>query len=460
MTGALLDPSQWARETFGDCQLGDQRRTKRLVRYAEQVAACSEGSTPLQTESWAACKAAYRLFNQEEVSFAAVCRPHWQQTQNCPAGRYLLLGDTTVINYGYEPSVQGLSPVGDGTQRGFHVHSSLMIEAESEQVLGLAGAEIFHRTPQPKGQTTREKKNRRRESEIWGQVIDQVGPPRPGVRWIHVFDAGADNFEVFCHLREQEVGWIVRAAQQHRVVEDAQGTRRKLSEVLQQAPVAGQQTFSLARRKQQPAREATLEIRYAPLAMPLPAQPTPYMKQCGVTKIPMMAIQIRELEPPAGTQPIQWLLLTSEPVESLAEAVGLIRDYQKRWRVEEYHQCLKTGCRVEGRPYKTSARLERVTGVLCLVAVRLLQLKFAARHQPPQPAETFVPPDWLNLLRELRGNRPCLETTQEFLRELAQFGGFLGRKRDGQPGWQTLWRGLTKLLLCLRGANWALGKCG
>src|SRR5690606_5357140 len=124
--------------------------------------------------------------------------------------------------------------------RGFHLHSSLMIEAQTEEVIGLAGSEIFHRQPKPKKrEKTREKKNRPRESEVWGRVIDVVGQPSGKARFIHVLDAGADNFEVFCHLKQQDVGWVVRASQKHRIVLDGKGKRQELSELLESQPSAG-----------------------------------------------------------------------------------------------------------------------------------------------------------------------------------------------------------------------------
>jgi hypothetical protein len=461
MDSLVLEPHQWATQNFGACELGDQRRTNRLVKYAGQVAACSEGSTPHQTESWADCKAAYRLFDEEDVSFEAVCQPHWNRTKHREAGVFLLLGDTTEIDFGYDPSVKGLAPVGSGNHRGFHLHSSLMIEAETEQVIGLAGAEIFHRQPKPKTrEKTREKKNRPRESEVWGRVIDVVGQPSGTARFLHVLDAGADNFEVFCHLKQQDVGWVVRASQKHRIVLDGKGNRRELSEWLQSQPSAGMYKLFLRSRKNQPAREALLEVRFTALEMPLPAQSTPFMRACGIQTIPMFAVQVREIAPPDGVEPLDWLLLTSESVECFEDAWTVIGYYEKRWRVEDYHKCLKTGCQVESRQYKTSNRLERVTAVLSIVAVRLLQLKFAARTEPSPPAEDTVPPDWIEVLKQVRGITRPLETARDFLREVAKFGGFLGRKSDGEPGWITIWRGLNKLILCLRGAQWTYEKCG
>ncbi|MEX1223100.1 MAG: IS4 family transposase [Pirellulales bacterium] len=460
MDSQLIETAQWAEKNFGECQLGDRRRTKRLVKYAAQAAAGSEASTPGQTESWADCKAAYRLFDEDDVSFEAICRPHWNHSTSRESGLFLLIGDTTEIDFGYDPAVTGLAPIGSGNHRGFHLHSSLMIEAETEQVIGLAGSEIFHRQPQPKREKTREKKNRARESEVWGRVIDQVGRPAGTARFIHVLDAGADNYEVFCHLKQQEAGWVVRASQKHRMVLDGRGQRRQLSELLESAPAAGRYTLSLRSRKNQPAREALLEVRFVRLEMPIPTQPTPFMKACGIKTIPMYALQVREIDPPAGVEPLDWILLTSEPLESFDDAWKVIGYYEKRWCVEDYHKCLKTGCRVESRQYKTSARLERVTGVLSVVAVRLLQLKFAARCEPSPPAEETVPPVWIEVLQRVRGIARPLETARDFLREVAKLGGFLGRKSDGEPGWITIWRGMNKLILCLRGAGWAYNKCG
>jgi hypothetical protein len=460
MDSQLLDIHQWAENNFGACQLGDQRRTNRLLKYVAQIAACSEGSTPNQTESWADCKAVYRLFHEEDVSFEAVCEPHWNRTKNRESGVFLLLGDTTEIDFGYDRSVAGLGPVTNPNHRGFHLHSSLMIDAQTDEVIGLAGAEIFHRKPVPKQEKTREKKNRPRESEVWGRVIDQVGKPQAATRFIHVLDAGADNFEVFCHLKQQGVGWVVRAAQKHRIVLDSQGQRRELSELLKREPSAGMYKLFLRSRKNQPAREALLDVRFVPIEMPIPAQPTPYMRACGIQTIPMFAVHVREIAPPKGVEPLDWILLTSETVECFEDAWNVIGYYEKRWRVEDYHKCLKTGCQVEARQYRTSGRLERVTGVLSIVAVRLLQLKFAARTEPSPPAEDTVPPDWIEVLKQVRNITRPIETARDFLREVAKFGGFLGRKSDGEPGWITIWRGLNKLILCLRGAEWAVNKCG
>ena len=131
---------------------------------------------------------------------------------------------------------------------------------------------------------------------------------------------------------------------------------------------------------------------------------------------------------------------------------------QYEWQIEEFHKCMKTGCRLESRLQLTAQRLEAVAGMISVLAVRLLQLKSIAKKHPELPAERVVPTAWLRMLRSLR-QRP-IHTVRDFVRPLAGLGGFLMRKGDGEPGWITLWRGLDKLLLCLRGARAITKKCG
>lgn len=456
-----LDIDKWALKNFGACELGDARRNKRAVTLAAQMAAHPDGSTPRQTETWADCKAAYRFFDEDDVSFEALCAPHWQHTREQHEGTFLLIGDTTEFDFGIHRDVEGLTANGNGGGLGFLLHSSLMINADTDEVIGLAGAEIFHRQPVPKAETLKQKHQRPRESEVWGRVVDLVGPPPAGAKFLHVFDAGADNFEVFCHLKMQGCGWVVRAAQRQRIVRDEQGHHRPLLELVRAQPLAGTYELALAANQKRAARTASLEVRFAPLAMPLPRQATPFMKACGISEIPMWVIEVREVHPPAnGDEPLHWVLLTSEPVLRFDDAWTVIGYYEKRPIVEDYHKCVKTGCRLEQRQYQTSDRLQRVAGLLCLLAVRLLQLKFVARSDPDRPATRIVPEAWRQMLIALRKGKHHIDTVGQFFRSLAMLGGFLGRKRDGQPGWITLWRGLEKLLLCVRGAQAMHNKSG
>jgi hypothetical protein len=459
-TTIVLDPEAWAETNFGSCELGDNRRTNRAVTLASQIAAHPDGSTPDQTETWSDLKAAYRLFDEDDVTFQALCEPHWKLTRSRTGGVWLIIGDTTEIDFTHHRETEGLGPIGNGRGHGFLLHSALMVGADTDEIVGLAGAELFHRNPARQGESTHQRKQRPRESEVWGRVIDLVGPPADETRFVHVLDAGADNYEVYCHLLSQRAGWVVRAAQHHRVVVDDSGRCVALDELLTAQAVEGTYELSLRARQGQKARTAKVEVRFAPVTMPRPHSISPWVRRHGAQSIPMWVVEVREIGARKGVEPLHWVLLTSEPVRTFEDAWRIIGWYEKRFLVEEYHKCLKTGCRVEERQYTTSDRLERVTGMLSIVAVRLLQLKSMARTEPERPADEVVPRRWTQALTAVRKKGKPIQTVRDFFRALAGLGGFLGRKGDGEPGWITIWRGLDKLILCMRGAEALAKKCG
>lgn len=461
----LLETKAWARSTFGECELGDRRRTTRLIKVAEQAAARPDGSTPEQTESWGDCKAAYRLFDQDDVTFAEIIRPHCAQTRSLcrPGDVKLIINDTTEVDYGYSRRATGLGPTGNGFGRGFFLHSALMLDAADGRVDGLAGQTLFYRQPQPKRRAAKNTRRRAadRESVVWGELVDHVGPPPAGVQWVHVDDRGADDCEVFCRIAAQGCSCVIRAARLNRWLETPDGRRVQLDQLLPELPCRETRTLDVAAKGKQPARTATLELRLAEVRMPLPRVLTPWLRDHRPAEpLRLWVVELRETEPPAGVTPLRWVLYTREPVTTIAAANTVIAWYERRPTIEDYHKALKTGCGVERRYYETAERLERVTGLLSVVAVRLLQLKTAARETPDRPAVEVAPTQWVELVQLVRKKpvNPRM-TLRDFLRAIAGLGGHLGRKGDGEPGWITLWRGFEKLMLLARGAD-AQQKCG
>jgi hypothetical protein len=449
-----VDAHAWAREQFGTADLGDQRRTKRLTRVAARMAADPSASIPGQMEGWAEAKAAYRLLDADGVTFEAVAAPHWRRTRACGPGLFLVLGDTTELDFGIHRRVPDLAPTGNGGGYGFHLHAALVVGAEDERIVGLAGERVHYRKPAPKGENTSQRLKRDRESDVWGDVIDQVGTPAAATRWVHVLDRGADNFDVYCHCRRQQSEWVVRASMLHRKVAGPGGDATTVRDLAASSPEAGGFTLQLRARPGQPARRARLMVRFTAMTMPVPWNKSRYARQVAATPVPMWLVVVAEVDCPRGAKPIEWVLYTSLPVPDLVEAMRVISFYEKRWLVEEYFKALKSGCRVTGRQLKTKGRLEALVGLLSVVAVRLLQLKAHARAAPDRPAVEVVPPRYVDLLKLARGiTRTTSLTAGRFYRELAKLGGFLGRKHDGDPGWITIWCGWDKLQLMMRGAN-------
>lgn len=456
-----LNVNRWAEQNFATCKLGDARRTKRAVLLAAQCAANPSGSTPQQTESWADCKAAYRLLDCEDVTFTALATPHWEQTRARTSGHYLLIGDTTTICFDAQRQIAGMGIVTSGAGKGYLLHSSLMIDADNGTIVGLAGQTIYYRQRVSKGEKTRDRLKRPRESDIWGEVIHQVGPPPQNVRFTHVFDRGADNFDVYCHLHLQHTDWVVRAAQLTRLIIAESGETVQLGKHLDQQPLLGTYQLAVAANKNQVARTAKMEVRACVVTVPRPRDCGRFAKACGIRSIRMWAVEVREVNPPPKGKPLRWVLLTSHPAESISDAWKVIEYYEQRPQIEEFHKAMKTGCRLEERLYEAAHRWEALTAFISLVAVRLLQLKTVAKAEPDRPAAELVPIKWIQMLSAVRkGKQRIIVTAKDFLRALAGLGGHLGRKSDGEPGWITLWRGFNSLHLLLRGAEVLHNKCG
>jgi hypothetical protein len=458
-----LEPELWSKMQFGTCELGDRRRTQRLVRYARQMAEKPDASTPQQTEVWGDCKAAYRLFDRPEVTFEAVTAAHYERTlSGLSPGKYFVISDTTELDYGYKSQREGLGRLGARHRRGFFLHSAVVVDAHTRQVLGLGAQEIWAR---PIGKVTRVRRvacrKRPTESDVWGRVMDRVQCRGAGVQLVHVCDRGADNFDVFAHLKVKGDSWVLRAAQLTRKVRTADGIFVKLGALMDTAPLQGAYRVYVSANRNQAARWATVEVRAISVTLVRPREgSTAFVFDHDIREVASNVVQVREIDPPKHSKPVRWLLYTSESISTYAACLEVVESYEQRPIVEAYHQCLKTGLQIESRQYESADHLRPVIGMICVQAIRLLQLRDVARRAPDAPAGTLVPSEWLAIIgKVLRRPRP-LNTVRDFLRALASLGGFLGRKSDGEPGWRTIWRGLDTLLTASRGYRAARKECG
>lgn len=442
----VVENEAWVSQQFSHCELKHKKRTERLQAVAANMLARPEASLPDQNPHWKDLKAAYELFKRPEVTHRAVCEPHWINTRQTKPGRYLMISDTTDINLYSHQATTGLGILGDGVGRGMQLHNCLAYNCDEKKIVGQAGATIFYRSRAPKKESRTQRLKRTREGCYWGEVVDQVGSPPEGSQWIHVFDRGGDNYESFCHLTQSGCDWVVRAAQLHRNVLDANGETRTLGEVVDDAHLLGSYELGLRSRPGVAARTAKINVSASTVTYVPPAHRSPYVKQCGIKEITMRVVVIEEVDAPKGVTPIRWVLLTSLPVETFEDAWQVIEDYENRWLIEEYHKVIKSGCSIEKHALRTADRMEPLIGLISVIGIRLFDLKLVGRNEPAKKAKGHVPSSWLKCLAILR---PQLKTNDltvySFFREIAKLGGFLGRKSDGEPGWQTIWRGYRKM---------------
>lgn len=471
MDTCVWEALAWAEANFGKCDFGDERLTRRLIKIGERCAASPDGSTPKQTEIWADCKAAYRFMDNDKVSFDKTVGPHCVRTRKlAKQGTWLSLCDSTELSFSRKREIDGLGKTGDNTGQGFFLHSSLLVSDQGEEVLGLGGQELYYRIPGRRHETNTQRKKRKRNSEVWGRIVQQVGTPQPGARIIHVCDRAADDYELFTHCLLQQTGWVVRAQHFSRKIHAAMAhdteTPKKGAEIhhlkdfIGSQPVAGTYELNIPARQGCKARTAQIEVRIGNIWMPRSPIASPWLKQHGPRFIKMGVVEVQEIGmKKKSARPVYWVLLCDEVMKTFDDAWRAIGRYEKRWMIEDYHKAMKTGCSIEDRLYRTNKRLERVTGILSVLAVRLIQFRQQSRTEPDRKAQGIVPRRWLvNLCKILRQRMPRARsrwvpskiTVGEFMKGLAMLGGFLGRKCDGRPGWITLWRGVKDLMVILR----------
>lgn len=454
MNHTLLTPSQWAQTEFALVELGDQRRTNRLVNIATRLAQNPGGTLPQAMPRWEELKAAYRFFSQPGNTYEQVLRPHWERTQAAclEAGEYLLIEDTTLLDYSFHRATEGLGIIGDGG-RGLYLHSTLAMKImawDLEQrpeavVVGLLGQQCWAPKPKPKGETRPQLCRRSsRMSGRWARVLKTSARPATGSTWTYVADREADFYEPIQTCRQSGVDFVIRSCHDRRLAEGA----GHLREGLNQAAVLGEVTIKLRSRPGAAARQACVRLRSTRVCLSGPWRPGG--QQADLAEVTV--VEAAETDPPAGIEPLHWILLASLSCASLAEARRIIGRYCARWHVEEYHKALKSGAGVETSQLQQAYRLETLIAVLALVALRLLNTKLLARARPGQLLEPEqIGTEGLRIL-ENRFGRPKGGWTQSTLWvAIARLGGFIGRNRDGLPGWQTIWRGWHRLMWMCQG---------
>ena len=454
-TTLLAPPAQWAQEEFGFAQLRDKRRNKRLMNIAQHLAANPGGTLPQAFPDWAELKAAYRFFGQAGVGYEQILAPHVERTQKAcrQPGEYLLIEDTTELDYTNHPATQDLGPIGDGQGRGFELHSTLAVRVESwnlEQrpegtVVGLFGQSCMVPRAAPVAETRAQRLSRPRQSQRWAKVFKFAGRPPEGSQWIYIADRESDFYEPIQTCQQHRIDYIIRGYQDRCLAEG----KGHLREALAQAPVLGQTTVEVRARGSQPARTAMVEIRSVRIDLKGPWRPGGWQPDLKGVNV----VEVREVHTPEGVkEPLHWILLTSLPCHTWAQGQRVVGRYGARWWVEEYHKALKSGAGVEESQLERGYRLEALIAVLAVVAVRLLSTKMLARSRPEgiEAAASFGP-EMLAVLEKKFGKPKGGWNNHNVLVSTARVGGFLGRKHDGMPGWQTIWRGWHRLMWMCEG---------
>lgn len=437
---------EWVRDELAQVDLNDVRLERRLHQVVTQVAAQPSASIPQACGRWADTKAAYRLLENEKVSHEQILEGHRQTCLERVRKENLLLvlQDTTSLDYTHHPQTTGLGPLEHVKHQGLFVHTSLAVSADGVP-LGLLDQQVWTRDPQQVRKRDQRRKHpiEEKESNKWLTGLRATQKDLPAqLCVITVADRESDVFDFFLEAEAQQTQLLVRSAWNRKLTEPP----GYLWDEVARTPIRGHWSVDVARTTDRLPRHATMAVRFAPVTV---CPPNHRLSEKRLHPIPLYAIDVCEQNPPAGEKGLQWLLLTNRTVQTLEQAYCCVRWYGLRWLVERYHFVLKSGCRIEARQFETGERLKRCLGIYAIVAWRLLWLTYQARVTPQAPCSIALKTaEWQALYCYIhRTPTPPAEppSLHEAIRWIAQLGGFLGRKHDGEPGARALWLGWQRL---------------
>jgi hypothetical protein len=439
-----MEQERWAEREFGGAELGDTRRTRRLVTLATSMAERGSASLPEVCEGRAALQAGYRFFSNEGVRPAAILGRHVEATVERMAAEPVVLAvqDTTALRYSEHPETSGLGAIARAGQQGILVHTTLALTPERVP-LGLLEQTVWTRDAMVLGKraTRKTRAIAEKESQKWLTSLGAAGRAKascPTTAVVSVGDREADVYDLFLAERPAGVDLLIRAAWNRRLVDAPQP---QLWEAVAAAPVLATRAVAVPRRPGVAARTATVAVHVRQVTLHPPRHRTAE----HLPAVPITAVWVIETDPLPGTQPLEWMLLTTRSVATAEQAAVLIDWYGCRWEIEVWHAVLKSGCKVEARQLATVRRLHRCLTVASVVAWRILYATRLARSHPDLPASVLLTtPEWQALAcRILRSPTPPASPPplRTAVRWIASLGGFIGRPSDGDPGPTTLWRG-------------------
>jgi hypothetical protein len=449
------DATDWAESEFRGAPGLGAKFQARLVHTAAVLARRPQGTLP-QRFDWAELKGAYRLVHAvaNPDAIQEVHRRRTRQRMDAVGTPVLCIHDTTALDFTHHHAVADqLGPIGKSADatRGLIQHNSLVVDPTAARILGLIHQQTLVRAPRPEGETRAARYRRAdRESAVWTRGIAAVGRPDAGQLWVHVGDRGADYFGAMATARTWGTHFLFRLAYDRAASaesDDGDDRPTHLVQAVRRAEAITTATVEVARRGGRPARTARVKLSAVRLTIRAPRADVLWRNEPPIT---LSVVRIWEEEAPQGVEPLEWILGTDLEDVSAEALVQYQSWYEWRWRaMEEYHKVQKTGCRIEDVRFETVERLQVAIALLSVVAVRVLQMRWAWGSDPGAAASAIASAVELEAVASIR--RPPIRTVKDFVSRVAGLGGYLGRKCDGPPGWQSLWRGYQRLADILLG---------
>jgi hypothetical protein len=456
----------WVEREMATAQLEDKRLNERLSKLLSDLGDRPAASIPAACGGHKEMTAAYRFFDNPKVTHAKVLEPHQAATRARMAEQpvVLLVQDTTEANMTRpHQQVQGAGPLDGGTRRGAFLH---VMEAFSPDgtPLGAVSVEIWTRADPAQGPSVPEKARQRgklpieqKESFRWLQGLRtarQVAQELSQTQFVCIADSDADIHDLFAEPRgRRPVDWLIRAHRDRGVEAGTDAGESRLRERVLAEPVLFRQQITVRerepkiscetrqRRVARQRRTAEVQVRAAAVTL---HSPKPSLPAAAVN-----VVLVSEPDPPAGEPAVEWILVTTLPIQTLEQVRQILQYYGVRWMIEVLFRTWKSGCRVEWRRFEHLDRLLPCLALYWIVAWRVLMLCRLGRSCPDMDCEVlFEPAEWQSVWVVTRQGPLPQEPPKlgVMVRLVAQLGGYVNRlRRVDPPGPQTLWLGLQRM---------------
>lgn len=399
-----VDAEHWAAREFGGAPLGDKRLSQRLVEIGSNKAAypnssycgAAQGDLPK-------VKAYYRFIEQPDegaLTPSNILLPHREQTiRRMKAERTVLcVQDGSDLNYSRLSDCTGLGEIGTNqtgaSSAGLHLHSTLAL-TEDGLPLGVLSSHCtapeFDEAQKAKRSADIPIEEKKTFSWIEGlRDCMELKAQMPHTRLIGVMDREADFFELFDEQRQHCSGVELLVRAKHDRVTSGE---KKLFETVRGSAVKSQIEIAVPRqsarakkskqkaREKRPARAAKVSLRYRQVEI------DPGRQHKDKAPMILWVVHIREQKPPRNAERVEWFLLTTIAIASIEDALNCVTWYQLRWRIEDWHRVLKSGCGVEKLLHKTAQRLKRAVAINAVVAWRIMLMTLLGREMPTLSAE-------------------------------------------------------------------------
>lgn len=447
--------SEWVTEEFGGADLGDERRTERLVELVCALSETPGGALSQACPDTASLRAAMRFFDNPRFEDVAMLQAHLEQT----ARRMRVLPvvyvpqDTTSVNYSGLRKTKGTGPISHSDNaHGLLLHSSLAITPERVS-LGLIHQRIWARPAEKRPEAARRHLPlEQKESVKWIEglrALNKIAPHCPETTLVSITDREGDLYNMFVEPREKNVELLIRGA--HNRTTKTEDAKDQIWSALRKEPIVASMVVTIGKREKQPARQAHLSIQFKKVEI----VESKWMRESkeystGVDQVSIWVVLAEEKHPPAGRKGVCWLLYSSRPVESAEQATEAVKAYGTRWVIEVWHKTLKSGLNIEAIQADNGVRLARNLSLMSVIGWRIHHIMTRSRGvESGEPCTVcFEEDEWKAAWCRHHGSAsPPTEPPRlrDFVRMLCKLSGFIGQKSEGEPGPKRLAKSLDYL---------------